>query len=56
MGAVFALSFLQKPQPALKGKLVSIRPAASGDYAEWAAVRRESRDFLADRPVVATTR
>ena len=46
MGAVFALSFLQKPQPALKGKLVSIRPAASGDYTEWAAVRRESRDFL----------
>ena len=46
MGAVFALLFLQKPQPALKGKLVSIRPAASGDDSEWAAVRRESRDFL----------
>lgn len=46
MGAVFALSFLQKPQHALKGTMVSIRPPVSGDYAEWAAVRRESRDFL----------
>lgn len=43
---MFALSFLQKPPAPVTGNRVSIRPPVAADYAEWAAVRRASRDFL----------
>ena len=41
-----ALPFFQKPAPPLTGMRVLLRPPKSGDYAEWAAVRQESRAFL----------
>ena len=41
-----ALPFFQKPAPPLTGMRVLLRPPKSGDYAEWAAIRRESRAFL----------
>lgn len=43
---MFALSFLQKPPAPVTGTRISIRPPIAADYAEWAAVRRASRDFL----------
>jgi ribosomal-protein-alanine N-acetyltransferase len=43
---VFALPFFRQSLPSLVGARVLLRPAAAGDYAEWAAVRRESRQFL----------
>jgi ribosomal-protein-alanine N-acetyltransferase len=43
---VFALPFFRQSLPSLAGARVLLRPAAAGDYAEWAAVRRESRQFL----------
>ncbi len=43
---MFALPFFRQSLPSLVGARVLLRPAAAGDYAEWAAVRRESRQFL----------
>jgi [ribosomal protein S5]-alanine N-acetyltransferase len=41
-----ALKFFQKSEPPLTGPRVLLRPPKAADYADWAAVRRESRDFL----------
>jgi ribosomal-protein-alanine N-acetyltransferase len=43
---VFALPFLRRDLPALKGEKVMLRLPATGDYSEWAALRGESRRFL----------
>jgi [ribosomal protein S5]-alanine N-acetyltransferase len=40
------LQFFQKTEPPLTGLRVLLRPPKAADYANWAAVRRESRDFL----------
>jgi [ribosomal protein S5]-alanine N-acetyltransferase len=40
------LPFFQKPDPPLTGPRVLLRAPKSADYAEWAHIRRESRDFL----------
>ena len=44
---MFALPFLRQRLPALAGERVMLRPPVISDYAEWAAVRRESEQFLA---------
>ena len=44
---MFALPFFRQPLPALIGQKVSLRPPVMSDYAQWAAVRRESEQFLA---------
>ncbi|MDP3898929.1 MAG: GNAT family protein [Mesorhizobium sp.] len=44
---MFALPFGRPPLPALTGKSVVLRPPVAGNYAEWAALRQESRAFLA---------
>lgn len=43
---MFALPFSRPPLPVLAGRTVMLRPPANRDYAEWAALRRESREFL----------
>jgi [ribosomal protein S5]-alanine N-acetyltransferase len=40
------LPFFPKPDPPLTGSRVLLRAPKSADYAEWAQIRRESRDFL----------
>src|SRR5690606_14568290 len=50
--AAFCLMALRATLPRTKsaalieGKAVQLRAPAAGDYAEWAALRGESRDFL----------
>jgi ribosomal-protein-alanine N-acetyltransferase len=44
---MFALPFFRQPLPTLAGTKVLLRPPAARDHAEWAAVRRESQQFLA---------
>jgi [ribosomal protein S5]-alanine N-acetyltransferase len=41
-----AFPYFQKPEPPLKGARVMLRPPKSNDYADWAAIRQESRAFL----------
>ncbi len=41
-----AFPYFQKPEPPLNGVKVTLRAPKSADYAEWAAIRRESRSFL----------
>ncbi len=43
---MFALPFLRRPSPALKGSRVTLRLPEPGDYREWAALRSSSRSFL----------
>ncbi len=43
---MFALPFLRRDMPALKGERVHLRMPQPGDYREWAALRAESRAFL----------
>jgi ribosomal-protein-alanine N-acetyltransferase len=43
---VFALPFLRRDVPALKGEKVMLRVPLADDYREWAALRGESRSFL----------
>jgi ribosomal-protein-alanine N-acetyltransferase len=43
---MFALPFFRQPLPSLHGQKVELRPPVASDYAQWAAVRRESRTFL----------
>jgi len=43
---VFAFPFLRRDLPALKGEKVTLRLPLTSDYNEWAALRRESRNFL----------
>ena len=43
---MLALPFLRREPPALKGARVTLRMPVPSDYPEWAALRRESRDFL----------
>lgn len=44
---MFALPFFRQPLPTLAGVKVSLRPPVPSDYGQWAAVRRESEQFLA---------
>jgi ribosomal-protein-alanine N-acetyltransferase len=44
---MFALPFFRQPLPTLAGTKVLLRPPVARDHAEWAAVRRESQQFLA---------
>jgi ribosomal-protein-alanine N-acetyltransferase len=44
--AFFRSVSLAEPGPAIAGNGVILRPPAMSDYAEWAALREESRDFL----------
>ena len=43
---MFALPFFRQQPPALVGTRIVLRPPISRDHAEWAAVRRESQQFL----------
>ena len=43
---MFALPFCRQQPPALVGTRIVLRPPISRDHAEWAAVRRESQQFL----------
>lgn len=43
---MFALPFCRQQHPALVGTRIVLRPPISRDHAEWAAVRRESQQFL----------
>jgi len=43
---MFAGSFFRREDPVLEGTKVVLRTPSSGDYAEWAALRQESRAFL----------
>jgi len=43
---MFALPFFRQQQPALVGTRILLRPPTARDHAEWAAVRRESQQFL----------
>lgn len=43
---MIALPFVRPKPPALTGRLVELRPPVPGDYAEWAALRSRSRQFL----------
>jgi ribosomal-protein-alanine N-acetyltransferase len=44
--ALFRLSKIVEPEPYLRGDGVYLRPAIAGDFAAWARLRSESRDFL----------
>lgn len=44
---MFALPFFRRRLPTLAGQKVMLRPPVMSDYAEWAAVRQESEQFLA---------
>jgi ribosomal-protein-alanine N-acetyltransferase len=44
--AFFRTVSFSEPMPAIPGAGVSLRAPQSTDYAEWAAVREASRDFL----------
>ena len=46
MGSLLDRLGLAEPTPHLLGDRVSLRPARAGDWAAWAALRAESRDFL----------
>jgi [ribosomal protein S5]-alanine N-acetyltransferase len=41
-----AFSLFPRPEPLLEGERIVLRRPMSRDYAAWAALRRESRDFL----------
>lgn len=43
---MLALPFVHKETPVLKGERVTLRLPVSGDYHQWAALRRASRGFL----------
>ena len=43
---MLALPFFRRDTPALRGRRVTLRLPQLSDYAEWAALRRESRAFL----------
>ncbi len=43
---MFALPFLRRELPPLKGDRVTLRMPVPSDYREWASLRRESRAFL----------
>ncbi len=43
---MFALPFFRQPKPTLGGQKVTLRPPVTSDYAQWAALRRESQHFL----------
>lgn len=43
---MFALPFLRRDQPAIRGRRVSLRLPVAADYAEWAELRASSRAFL----------
>lgn len=43
---MFALPFRETDQPVLSHGRVTLRPPRSSDYAQWAELRRASRDFL----------
>ena len=43
---MFALPFLRREPPALRGERVFLRAPRHGDYLEWAALRHASRAFL----------
>jgi ribosomal-protein-alanine N-acetyltransferase len=45
--ALFRLSKVAEPEPLLRGDGLYLRPAISGDFAVWARLRAESREFLA---------
>ena len=45
--ALFRLSKMAEPEPLLRGEGIYLRPAVSGDFAAWARLRTESREFLA---------
>jgi [ribosomal protein S5]-alanine N-acetyltransferase len=40
------LPFAQKPTPVLKGERLTLRSPTAGDFTEWSALRRVSRNFL----------
>ncbi len=44
--ALFRLTAAADPAPLLRGDGIYLRPARSADYAAWAQLRSESRDFL----------
>lgn len=44
---MFALPFFRQPKPTLGGQKVTLRPPVTSDYAQWAALRRDSQHFLA---------
>ncbi|MBE7183567.1 MAG: GNAT family N-acetyltransferase [Methylobacterium mesophilicum] len=43
---MWGLPFFRGPEPELVGERVVLRPPRSGDYRQWATLRRESRAFL----------
>jgi [ribosomal protein S5]-alanine N-acetyltransferase len=43
---MLALPFVRPAAPILKGQSVTLRLPVNGDFAEWAALRHESRKFL----------
>jgi len=43
---MFTGSFFRRDDPVLEGTKVVLRMPSSGDYAAWAALRGESREFL----------
>ncbi|MCO0638146.1 30S ribosomal protein S5 alanine N-acetyltransferase, partial [Lutimaribacter sp. EGI FJ00014] len=43
---MFQTPFFRRDLPALEGENVRLRMPVSQDYAEWAALREESRAFL----------
>lgn len=43
---MLALPFVHKTTPVLKGERITLRLPVQGDYHQWAALRRASRDFL----------
>ena len=44
--ALFSFSKIVEPEPRLSGAGLYLRPAASGDYLAWSALREQSRAFL----------
>lgn len=43
---MFAGSFFRRDDPVLTGRKVVLRMPTAGDYAAWAALREDSREFL----------
>ncbi len=44
--SLFRLTRQTDADPVLRGEGVFLRPAVAGDFAEWARLRAESREFL----------
>jgi [ribosomal protein S5]-alanine N-acetyltransferase len=44
--ALFRLAKIVEPEPLVRGAGIYLRPAASADFAAWAALRADSREFL----------